>query len=278
FVTGSTSSFSYQQAFNPVTKKAGGLTTTYQLQTQVRQTGRGPIHHSPPPALFLHPSLNLSADAPASPALTNFDSASPRGTRRVWAGPVCHTVLTYAGTLPETPPLPTTINNTGTDQPTAHPDAYLWTTFLLPLLRSVSAANQIDGRLTLTTIFPNTNNYLEGQSMYGVMQLVPILLEISKSNDSQLTPQDKALAGNLAEQVFNQVKNRMSAWLSASDDQAIKLLYYQPKTLQEMGKSALGPGWQSLISILDGFQSSEGLNDHNLIGGYFLKTAALIAQ
>src|SRR5262249_49322547 len=114
-------------------------------------------------------------------------------------------------------------------------------------------------------------------SMYGVMQLVPILVEISNGGDSQLTAQDKALAADLAEQVFNQVKDRMSAWLSASDDQALKLLYYQPKELQEQG-SPQGQAWRSFMSILSGFQSSEGLNDHNLIGGYFGKTAALIAQ
>src|SRR5262249_3499162 len=132
--------------------------------------------------------------------------------------------------------------------------------------------------LTLTQIFPNTNNYFEGQSMYGVMQLVPILLEISNSSDSQLTAQDKALAASLAGQVYNQVKARMSARLSASDDQGLQLRSYQPKDLQEEGKSSLGQGWQSLMSILSGFLSSESLNDHNLIGGYFLKTAALIAQ
>src|SRR5262249_6378539 len=115
-------------------------------------------------------------------------------------------------------------------------------------------------------------------AMYGVMQLVPILLEISKSGDPELTAQDKVLAANFAEQVFNQVKDRMSAWLSASDDQALKLLYNQPRALQEKGMSSLGQGWRSLISILPGHQSSQGLNDHNLIGGYFLKTAALIAQ
>ena len=152
---------------------------------------------------------------------------------------------------------------------------------MLPLLRSVSSANQIDGSLTLTQIFPNDNNYIEFQSMYGVMQLVPILQEIASSGDRMLTAQDKAAAGNLAEQVYNQVKNRMSDWLSASDAQDLKLLYYQTSKTQETAPNApkLGsPGWQSVMSILSGFLSSESLNDHNLIGGYFIKVAAMIAQ
>src|SRR5262249_4597949 len=205
---------------DPVTKKAGGLTTTYQLQTQVRQTGGDLVDNSPLQALYLHQALNLSATEKTSPALTNYTYLSPRGTMPVWAGPVFHTVLNYSGMRPEVPPIPDTINSTGTDPQDAHPDAWLWNNYLRPLLRSVSTRSQVDGRLVLDKIFPDSNNYLEAQSMYGVMQLVPILVEISNSGDSQLTAQDKALAADLAEQVFEQVKDRMSAWLSASDDQA----------------------------------------------------------
>lgn len=275
FATGSTSSFSYNQAFDPVTKKAGGLTTTLLLQTQVRQTGGDLIDNSPMQALYLHQTLNLSPTD--QPALTNYTYLSPRGTMTALSGAVFHTQLTYEGSLPEMVPLPNTIKP-GTDPQDAHPDAFLWQTFLLPLLRSISTISTFEGQFTLDLLFPNTNNYFEGQSMYGVMQLVPILLEIANSLDSQLTAQDKARAARFAEQIFNQVKDRMSAWLSATDDQAMKMLYYQPATLEEKNAPANRQGWQSLMSLLAGFHSSESLNDHHLIGGYFMKTAALIAQ
>src|SRR5262249_18268575 len=269
FVTGSSSSFTYEPGLDPVTRKTGQLTTSYVLSSTVKE---GSPTAQPLQGLYHHQALNLSPTEKTSPALTSYTYVSPRGTMQIWRGSVFHTVLQYHGSLPEVPPLPTTIKDTGTDPQDAHPDAWLWNNYLRPLLRSVSTATQSDGSLTLTQIFPNTNNYFEGQSMYGVMQLVPILLEISNSSDSQLTAQDKALAASLAGPVYNQVKDRMSAWPSASDDQALKLLYYQPKVLQEEGKSSLGQGWQSLMSILPGFLSSESLNDHNLIGGYFLKT------
>ncbi|HZY84703.1 MAG TPA: glycosyl hydrolase [Gemmataceae bacterium] len=278
FVTGSSSSFTYEVGLDPVTKKAGEVTTTYVLSTAVKE---GSTTAQPLQALFLNQALNLSADELASPALTSYTYASPRGTMTIWNGSVFHAVLQYDGSLPEVPPLPTAINTTGTAPQDAHPDAWLWSNYLLPLLRSVSTATQVDGSLTLSNIFPNSNNCFEGQSMYGVMQLVPILLEVANSSDTQLTARDKAQANNLAGQVYNQVKDRMSDWLSASDAQGLKLLYYQPSQTQETAKNAppLGsPGWDSVMSILSGFLSSESLNDHNLIGGYFIKTAALIAQ
>jgi hypothetical protein len=225
--------------------------------------------------------MNLPADEQTSPSLTTYTYVSPRGTMQVWDGSVFHTVLQYQGSLPEVPPLPTTINTTGTDPQDAHPDAWLWNTYLLPLLRSVSQPTQVDGSLTLSTIFPNDNNYIEGQSMYGVMQLVPILLEVADSGDTLLTAQDRAQAKNLAEQVYNQVKNRMSDWLSASDAQDLKLLYYQPARTQETAKNAppLGSrGWESLIGFLPFTGYSESLNDHHLVDGYFIKTAALLVQ
>src|SRR5262249_7388298 len=196
---------------------------------------------------------------------------------KVWDGPVFHTVLQNAGVLPEVPPLPATINSTFTDanvttDDNQHSDAQLWNSFLLPFLRSVSTLDQAGGGLALDAIFKDQNNYIEAQSMYGVMQLVPMLVEISQSKDASLTDADKAQALSLARQVFNQVKDRMSAWLSADDDQALKLLYYQPDQPLETSFKRNGTiGWDSLVGILDGFQSSEGLNDHNLIGGYFLK-------
>jgi hypothetical protein len=121
----------------------------------------------------------------------------------------------------------------------------------------------------------NSNNYLQAQSMYGASQLVPILLEISQSTDPGLSASDKATAADYAQLMYNAVKNAMSTWLSAKDDQALQVLYYKPATLDASG---LPQGWQSLLSILDGFQSSESLNDHQLIAGYFIKVAAFLVQ
>jgi hypothetical protein len=152
----------------------------------------------------------------------------------------------------------------------------------MPVLQSVSSQAQSDGRLSLDLMFPNDNNYLQAQSMYGASQLVPMLLEISQSTDPGLSANDKAQAASYAEQIYNAVKNRMGSWLSAGDDQALQLLYYQPATPQETNPLQPAPpgsqGWQSLMSIMSGFLSSETLNDHQLIAGYFIKTAAFLAQ
>jgi hypothetical protein len=259
FVTGSSSSFTFDQS-------TGKVTTTYTLQTQVRQTGGDLIDNRPLQALYVTQSNNLSAHD--QPLLTNLSYVSARGTMKVWDGPVFHTVLQYQGALPAVAPLP--------EDGTSHAD--LWRNYLLPILQGISNQAQSDGRLVLDQIFPNDNNYLEAQSMFGASQLVPILLEISQSKDAGLSANDRAQAASYAEQIFNQVKDRMSAWLSAQDDSALKLLYYQPSTPLESGAPANSKGWESLMSILSGFLSSESLNDHQLIGGYFIKTAAFLAQ
>ncbi|MHB1425324.1 MAG: glycosyl hydrolase [Gemmataceae bacterium] len=259
FVTGSTSNFS----FDPNT---GKVTTTYALQTKVMQSGGDLINNQPLQALYLTQYNNLSASD--RELLTSYSYTSPFGTMKVWAGPVFSTVLQYQGTLPDVVPLP--LNSTS--------EADLWHNYLLPILQGISTQTQSDGQLSLDQIFPNDNNYLESQSMFGAMQLVPILLEIGQSTDPGLSANDKAQANSYAEQIFNQVKNRMGSWLSAQDDQSLKLLYYQPATPQESEAPANSRGWQSLMSILAGFLSSQSLNDHQLINGYFVKTAAMIEQ
>jgi YD repeat-containing protein len=259
FVTGSTSSFNFDQS-------TGLVTTTYALQTQVRQTGGDLIDNSPLQALYVTQYSNLSATDRA--LLTNISYISPRGTMQVWAGPVFHTVLQYQGTLPAVPPI--------REDGTSHAD--LWKNYLLTILQSISTQPQSDGRLVLDQIFPNDNNYLEAQSMFGASQLVPILLEISQSTDTGLSANDKAQAASYAQQIFNQIKARMGNWLSAQDDKSLKLLYYQPAKPLESTAPANSKGWESLMSILSGFLSSESLNDHQLIASYFIKTAAFLAQ
>ncbi len=70
----------------------------------------------------------------------------------------------------------------------------------------------------------------------------------------------------------------MGAWLDGKNNQTLQMLYYQPSKPQETGTPAGSIGWQSLMSILSGFQSSEDLNDHVLIAGYFIKVAAFLDQ
>jgi len=256
FVTGSTSSFSYDEA-------SGTITTTYLLQTTQRETGADLVER-PLQSLYPHQYRNL---APGTP-LTDFTYESARGTMRVLDGPVFVTELSHRGTLPLVPPLP--------DNSTHHTD--LWNNHLLPYLRTVSDNSLPDGTFDLAQMLPlPNNNYFEAQSMFGAAQLIPILRQIGASQETGLTDGDRQLANAYAERIFNVVKDRMSAWLSAGDDAGLQLLYYQPRALMETNAPP-GIGWQSLMSIDQGFESSRSLNDHHLIGGYFIKTAALLAQ
>src|SRR5262249_43946541 len=192
---------------------------------------------------------------------------SPSGEMLLWNGALFHTQLPYTGILPAVPPLP------GADR---SDDGALYHNHLLPILQSVSSLPQADGLLVLNNLFGPKNNYLDAQSMYGVAQLVPILLEISHSSDPTLSANDKVQAANCAEQLNNPVSDRMRARLTASDDLTLRTRYYQPPQTEANGQPSLG--WQSLMSILSGFGSSEKLNDHQLIAGYFLKVAAFLAQ
>lgn len=257
FVTGSTSAFSYDETTSRVT-------TTFRLQTQVMESGGDLLNNQPLQALYPHQSRNLSAGTP----LTSYTYGSSKGTLRVFDGPVFTTVLTHRGTLPLVAPVPDADGYYAT----------LWNGYLLPFLRGVSVASRTDGTFDLANLLPvPNNNYFEAQSMLGAAQLVPLLVSVSESTDPGLSADDRRQAGVYAERVFNVVKDRMSAWLSTADDQALQLLYYQPQRPQEAAATA-GPGWQSIMSLLAGFEHSNSLNDHHLIGGYFVKVAALIAR
>ena len=264
FVTGSTSSFS----IDPTTDK---ITTTYLLQTVVKEgNGAAPLQ-----ALNVTQYNNLTSSAglvtDGSAAQNQYTYASPEGVMKVWNGPVFSTQLQYAGIMPQVPPL----------APDGTSDAQLWFTYLLPILQGVSGGSQADGMLTLQNLLPNQNNYLQAQSMAQAPPgLVPILLEISQSTDSALSANDKAQAASYAQQIYNQVKGLMAfAWLKVYHDPApLQMLYYQPAALQENAAPPGTQGWQSLISIAAGFLSSESLNDHQLIAGYFIKVADFLQQ
>ncbi|MBX9623448.1 MAG: hypothetical protein K2X82_06500, partial [Gemmataceae bacterium] len=256
FVTGSTSAFSYDEATSRVT-------TTFRLQTQVMESGGDLLPNQPLQALYPHQTGNL----PTATPLTTYTYESSKGTLKVFDGPVFTTVLTHRGTLPLVAPVPDANGYYST----------LWNSYLKPFLRGVSVAGRTDGTFDLANLLPDGNNYVDAQSMLGAAQLVPLLVSVSQSADPNLTAADRGQAAVYAERVFNVVKDRMSAWLSAADDQALRLLYYQPQQPRE-AKATPGPGWQSLMSLAAGFESSNSLNDHHLIAGYFVKVAALIAR
>jgi hypothetical protein len=279
FVTGSTSSFSYNQ-------QASTVTTTYSLETKsMQQPASAGADTSPLQALSATQYNNLTpAEMSTLKRFGEFSYASPHGTMLLWDGAQFQTQLTYTGVLPSVPPLPNggaqlviPGSNGLVDLNTG--DAALWHEYLLPILRSVSTISQSDGELVLDKIFPTgQNNYVEAQSMYGAAQLVPILLEISQSTDARLSTGDKAEAARYAELVYNAVKNEMDTWLMASGNDTLQVLYYQPKKPQESGVPPGSIGWQSLMGVLGFTDADESLNDHQLIAGYFIKVAAFLDQ
>jgi hypothetical protein len=263
FVTGTASSFSYNEA-------TGLVTTTFTAQTQAREQGAGLIDNHPLQALYPNQWLALYPDATGKAASPNtpYTYQVTRGTLEVWDGPTFATGLQYHGSLPLVPPLP--------DDGTSHAD--LWNNYLLPYLVGISSQPTFDGSLTLDKLIPyGQNNYLDFQSMFGATQLIPVLVEVSQSKDPGLTDSDRALALSCAQKIFTIVEADLGAWLSAKDDGDLQLLYYQPPALQEANAPG-GIGWQALLSEAPGFLSSESLNDQNLIYGYFIKTAATIDQ
>jgi hypothetical protein len=86
---------------------------------------------------------------------------------------------------------------------------------------------------------------------------VPLLEQVSLS--PQLRPDEQALAAQLARQVTARVENVLGAWLSAQDDQALLLLYYQPDTPKETPEKV--QGWDALLGEASQYLSSESIND-----------------
>src|SRR5262249_9326116 len=158
--------------------------------------------NSPLQALYVTQYDILAANTP----LTSYTYNSIRGPMKVFDGGVFVTVLQHHGTLPEVPPV-----SDGSQ-------ADLWHNYLLPYLIYFSKGTAPDGSLDIRGLLPDQNNsYNDAQSMLGAAQLIPILQEISTSTDPGLTADDRRLAGQLAQQVFQIVKDHMSAWLSATD-------------------------------------------------------------
>lgn len=256
FVTDTTANFTYDET-------SALLTTTYAVRTtQMPGVGTGLVN-SPLQALYVTQYDILAPNTP----LTSFTYDSVRGPMKVVDGGVFVTVLQHHGTLPEVPPA------------ADGSQADLWHNYLYPFLLQFSKAGSNDGSLNLRGLLPDQNNsYADAQSMLGAAQLIPILQEISNSADPGLTPADRQLAAELAQKVFQIVKDHMSGWLSATDDQAPYMLYYQPKKLLDAKPGITGPGWQVLLALQGFSLAPESINDQNLITGYFLKTAAILAQ
>jgi hypothetical protein len=136
---------------------------------------------------------------------------------------------------------------------------------ILPYLISKSSYSQADGSnfLSLDKLIIPGDVYASGQNLLGAMQLVPLMLQVAQ--DPGLPASDRALAQQLADRVFNLVKDGIGSWLSAQDDQALQLLFYSNS-------------WDALLGEAGAFGSSVSLNDQNLGFGYYVKTAALIAE
>src|SRR5262249_29964723 len=117
FVTGLTSSFTYNEGFDPDANKAGLVTTTYALQTQVMQPTPGTTDTGPLMALNATQYNNLPKQE--LQALKSFNPngslnyVAPHGELLLWDGPVFHTQLQYTGVLPVVPPLPGGLSGTG---------------------------------------------------------------------------------------------------------------------------------------------------------------------
>jgi hypothetical protein len=257
-VTGSSASFTYDP-------NSSTITTTYTLQTADPK--------GTPPLMALYPFQVQSLQGlPANGTDPRFlyQYSSPRGTLQVMEASSFSTQMTYNGILPFLPPI--TGNASGSS--TYYRD--LWRNQLYPYLVSVSTQQTYDGSLSLDKLIDTQAVYSTGQALMGAMQLVPLLQQVSQS--SQLSPDEQALAAQLARQVVARVENVLGAWLSAQDDQALQLLYYQPNTPKEANAPAGAQGWNALLGEAPQYLSSESINDQNLGFGYYVKTAALLSM
>jgi hypothetical protein len=114
--------------------------------------------------------------------------------------------MTHRGVLPFVPDV-------------AGPAGYhadLWRAYLHPFLVGVSTKPTADGSLPLDSLIGGGDVYNQGQSMMAAAQMVPLLFQVSKS--AELRPDEQAAARRAEEDIFNQVKDVLGAWLSAGDD------------------------------------------------------------
>jgi hypothetical protein len=224
-----------------------------------RGTNQGHGLSTGPCKRYQHQYRFIAAGTP----LTAYTYKSPRGEMKVFDGKVFVTRLTHQGVLPFVPDISGANALTGDATNSYH--AALWRTYFSPFLASVSRETVFDGRLSLDRLIGGSDVYNQGQSMMAAAQLVPLLLQISKS--SELSAIEQATARQAAEDILHRVKDVMGAWLSAKDDQVFQLLYYQPKTPLESGLSDK-TGWQALLGLLGAFGSNESINDQHLGYGY----------
>jgi endoglucanase Acf2 len=251
FVTDARATFT----FDPAT---GKVVTTYQLTTQFRDNPADKTLNQTDAlqALYVTQWLYLTQGT-ADPARTY---TSARGPMKLLAGDQFRTTLQYQGTLPFLPDIPG-----GSGDP-YHQD--LWNKELLPYLRLRSTKGQPDDRLDLSNLIRGGDVYSLGQSMLGAAQLVPLLDQVSQ--DLQASPDPKVqaqgrLAGAYAQEILVTVKDQMGAWLSATDDNKVQFLYYDQN-------------FNALLAVPGAYFSSDSINDQHLGFGYYIQTAALIAQ
>jgi hypothetical protein len=259
FVTGSNASFTLDAA-------AGTLKTVYALDTKPMNAGF--TDFSPQPLMGLYPyQYGNLATAPAS---FPYQYVSPRGTMKVMAASSFVTQLAYRPILPFLP----AITGSASGSSTYYRD--LWNNYLYPYLVSKSTGATSDGSLTLDQLLNVQAVYSTGQALLGAIQLVPLLQQVGQSPD--LLPDQRTLANQLARQVMARVEDTLGAWLSAQDDQALQMLYYQPDTPREKNTPDGSKGWNALLAEEAQYLSSESINDQNLGFGYFVKAGALLSM
>ncbi len=254
FVTGSTASYH-------IDPSTGVITTAYVVSTDFVEPGSGHVD-SPIQALYPNQYLVLG---PGIPLVPDLSYQSPRGPMDLVASKSFTTeIQDEGGTLPFIPDVP---NGDGSYHTQLFEDQ------ILPYLISMSTYAPRDGSnfLSLDKLIIPGDVYSSGQNLLGAMQMVPLLLQVAQ--DPGVPSSDRTLAQELADRVFNLVKDGIGSWLSAEDDEALQLLYYQPGLLPDGSD-----GWDALLGQAGAFGSSVSLNDQNLGFGYYVKTAALIAQ
>lgn len=96
-----------------------------------------------------------------------------------------------------------------------------------------------------------TDSYNEGQVMNRLMQTARIAAEMGN-----ITARDKML---------NTIKTRLENWFTANNGEVAFLFYYNST-------------WSSMIGYPGGYGQDSGLNDHHFHWGYFINTAAFVAQ
>jgi endoglucanase Acf2 len=246
------------------TEANGQVVTQLALATTFMAAGSGDSTLNTTSALqALYPTQWLYLSAGSADAAHSY--ASPRGPMRLLTGNEFATTLQYQGTLPYVPDVPDSGDTTG------YHDA-LWNEVLLPYLRTRStndkADHSNDSNLNLANLLRGDDVYSQGQSMLGAAQLIPLLNQVAQDLSASSNPTwraEGALAARYAQEVFDAVKDDIGAWLSADDDDKIRFFYYDQN-------------FDALLAAPGAYYSSDSVNDQQLGLGYFIKTAAILAE